>query len=118
MQWAKKYTELLADVVQVPVCAPQRKHIFHLYSIQTPHRDALRVYLDQNGIATGLHYPAPLHLQKALLSFGGKKGDCPVGEALAQRVLSLPLYPQMSGDQLQTVAQRVHDFFRTVPAGR
>jgi dTDP-4-amino-4,6-dideoxygalactose transaminase len=115
---AQKYTALLGDAVTVPACGPKRKHIYHLYSIQTPRRDGLRQYLSERGIATGLHYPVPLHLQTALRQFGGQKGDYPVAEQLAQRVLSLPLYPQMTLDQLQTVAMSVRDFFRTAPASR
>jgi dTDP-4-amino-4,6-dideoxygalactose transaminase len=110
-EWADLYATLLKGVsVVCPAEAPGRKHIYHLYSIQSKRRDALRIALEKQGIATGLHYPAPLHLQAALKSLNGKHGDFPVSEQLAERTVSLPLYAQMTRPQVETVAAAVREF--------
>jgi len=97
--------------VQQPKEPAGRKHIYHLYSIQSTNRDALRKHLESRGIATGLHYPVPLHLQQAFASLGHKRGDYPNSETLAKNTLSLPLYPHMSDDDVAYVSEAVREFF-------
>jgi len=110
-QLAAVYTQDLKGAQAVcPVEASGRKHIYHLYSIRSSQRDALRDYLETQGISTGLHYPAPLHLQNAMNHLGYKRGDFPVSEQLAQQVLSLPLYAQLAENQVHDITKAIHAF--------
>jgi dTDP-4-amino-4,6-dideoxygalactose transaminase len=84
--------------------------IYHLYVIKAPKRDTLRKVLEENGIASGIHYPVPLHLQPALAGLGFKKGDFPVAESLAETILSLPIFPEMTMQQQQHVIDTVKNF--------
>jgi dTDP-4-amino-4,6-dideoxygalactose transaminase len=79
-------------------------HVYHLYVVQVPDRDAVRRRLDESGVATGLHYPVPLHLQAAYAALGHRAGDFPVSEAVAARGLSLPMFPHLSAAQVDHVA--------------
>ena len=69
-------------------------------------------YLNENGVATGLHYPVPLHLQNCFKNLGYKKGDFPVSEELAEAGLSLPMFPEMSVEQIEYVCGKIREFFR------
>ena len=90
------------------------RHIYHLYVIQTDHRDALRQQLTDAGIESGLHYPIPLHLQEAYRSLGYKVGDFPVTETVKGRILSLPMYP---GIQAEAITQVVSELQEICHAG-
>ncbi len=110
---AMRYSELLSgkgDVV-VPKERARARHVYHLYVVQTAHRDALQKYLAEREIATGLHYPVPLHLQQAYRHLGYQQGDFPVTEYLADRMLSLPMYAELSDLQIEAVVEAVEDFF-------
>lgn len=118
-QWNEK-RRAHADFYQktlkgLPITLPKepngRKHVYHLFSIQTDRREALFRHLESKGIATAVHYPKPLHLQDALKSLGYRQGDFPVSEKLAAQTLSLPIYPQLSQDALQEISTAVHSFF-------
>jgi len=103
---AARYDSLLETLpIQRPLCAPDNEHIWHLYVIQVDSRDSVLQALRAEGIGAGIHYPIPCHLQGALSSLGYQKGDFPVTEAAANRILSLPLYPEISPDQQKRVAQ-------------
>lgn len=107
------YHELLAeakDSVIVPVEAHWTKGVYHLYVIRVQDREALQSALAEAGIGTGIHYPIPLHLQKAYLHLGYKKGDFPVTERVASEIVSLPMFPQLQHEQLREVAKRVKEF--------
>ena len=94
---AKRYGERLAgQAIVLPKEAAHARHVYHLYVIQAEEREAMRDHLAQRGIETGLHYPVPLHLQEAYASLGYRTGDFPVTEQLTQRIVSLPMYPEMS----------------------
>jgi len=108
---AKRYNEGLSDVVRTPVERPENYHIFHQYTIRTDRRDELREYLKENGIATAIHYPRPLHLQPAFAYLGYKEGDFPVAERAAKEVLSLPVFPEMRDDEIDYVIQTIRRFF-------
>lgn len=95
----------------VPHEHPRARHVYHLYVIQTMHRDELQKFLAAREIATGLHYPVPLHLQPAYASLGYRQGDFPVTEQVASRGLSLPMYPELSPEQIDYVVSSVRDFF-------
>ncbi len=110
---AQRYNRLLVDCgVVTPTEMPYARHAYHLYVIQSEHRDALRDYLAKQGIESGMHYPVPLHLQEAYRPLGYKPGDFPVAERLAQQSLSLPMYPEMSPEAVDMVASRINEFYR------
>jgi len=78
--------------------------------IRTPRRDELLQHLHSQGIGAGVHYPLPLHLQPAYAALGGRSGDLPVTEAVAETCLSLPLYPEMTEEQQDRVVQAIAEF--------
>jgi len=90
------------------------RHVFHCYVVRVPggKRDALRQYLSERGIGTGVHYPVPIHLQEASAFLGYRHGDFPVTERLANEVVSLPMYPELTDTQVDTVAEAVAGFMR------
>lgn len=102
---AKRYEELLSvSEVILPHQMPYAGHVYHLYVIQSDKRDAVRDQLAAAGIETGLHYPIPLHLQAAYGQLGYKTGSFPVSENLSQRILSLPMHPGITDEQIGYVA--------------
>ena len=111
---AALYNELLNDVEEViaPEIKKGRSHSFHLYVVRCQRRDELKEYLEKQGIATGLHYPVPLHLQKAYAHLGYKKGDFPVAEGYADEILSLPMYPELTEGQIRYVCDKISEFMR------
>jgi dTDP-4-amino-4,6-dideoxygalactose transaminase len=113
-QNAALYRECLgqSDII-LPFEAPYNRHVYHLYVIRTPQREALRQHLNQQGIGTGIHYPVPNHLQNSLIAFGYKPGSLPVTEAVAEEILSLPMYPELQGEQIHRVANVLQDFSNT-----
>jgi len=111
---AAYYSAGLADgEVEVPVTAPDRDHVYHLYVVRSPSRDGLREHLTSRGVQTGLHYPVPLHLQPAYEPLNYRLGDFPVAERWAREGLSLPIFPEMSRAQLDEVILGVKSFLLT-----
>jgi dTDP-4-amino-4,6-dideoxygalactose transaminase len=105
---AAGYDRLLDDADVVPPSAPAHvRHVYCLYTIQAEHRDQLQQELEVAGIQTAVHYPLPIHLMPAYADARYKSGDFPVAEACARRVLSLPLYPQMTKHQVERVAGEI-----------
>jgi dTDP-4-amino-4,6-dideoxygalactose transaminase len=101
---AERYRSLLSGLpVRLPVEAPGREHVWHLFVVQHPDRDQLRRGLEARGVQTGLHYPVPVHLQKAYAHMGHLPGDFPVSERVASECLSLPLFPEMTHAQQDRV---------------
>jgi dTDP-4-amino-4,6-dideoxygalactose transaminase len=102
------YTELLAgsDVV-TPTVMADRRHVFHVYAILTGDRKGLTERLAAKQIQFGIHYPQPIHLMQAHADLGHKVGDFPVSEGICERVLSLPLFPEMTRGQIETVCEVV-----------
>ena len=102
---AALYDALLkeADIV-APFQAYGVRHVFHQYTVRVPKRDAMKAQLEALGIETKVYYPFPLHLQPAFRRFGYKEGDFPEAERAAQEVLSLPIYPELSEEQVKEVA--------------
>ena len=101
-----------APNIVTPYASPKVEPVYHLYVIRVTdgRRDALQAYLNYAGIATGLHYPIPVHLQPAYASLGHKPGDFPVSEQLAVQGLSLPMYPELSDDQVVYVSGKIKEF--------
>jgi dTDP-4-amino-4,6-dideoxygalactose transaminase len=110
---AQRYDELLDGLPEfvLPVESPGTKHVYHLYVVRTPHRDRLQQHLQERGVSTGLHYPVPLHLQKAFKHLGYRKGDFPVSEMVGDQVLSLPMFPELTAEQQDYVVDSIREFF-------
>jgi len=109
---ADRYDQLLSSVEGV--VAPHRpswsRPVYHLYVVRVADRDGLQKHLADAKIDTGIHYPIPLHLQKAYEGFGFKKGDFPVTEKVASEILSLPMYPQLQAAAQARVVQKIQEF--------
>lgn len=102
---ARRYDELLADgPFRVPAVRPECRHVYQVYVVRSSERDRCRDLLAKQGIHTGLHYSIPAHLQPAYADLGHHVGDFPHAEAAAAEVMSLPLFPEMTDDQVETVA--------------
>ncbi|MBB3351442.1 DegT/DnrJ/EryC1/StrS family aminotransferase [Rhizobium lentis] len=102
----RRYSSLLAGSphLRTPVEAAERRHVYHVYAVRSSDRDGLQRVLTAEGIPSGLHYPIPVHLQKAHADLGYQAGDFPVSEAAAREVLSLPIYPEMPVQHVDQVA--------------
>jgi len=105
---ADAYREHLEGVpVRIAPAGAQGRHVYHLFVIETEHRDRLREALQARRVETGIHYPAPLHLQAALEDLGYRRGAFPTAERLAAHSLSLPMYPEMPLAQVELVADGI-----------
>jgi dTDP-4-amino-4,6-dideoxygalactose transaminase len=104
---AEFYNQLLADLpgVVTPQVAPACRSVFHLYVVQVPNREAVQKALFEANIQTGIHYPTPIHLQAAYKDLGYRQGNFPVSERLAGRILSLPMYPELTESQQARVVE-------------
>jgi dTDP-4-amino-4,6-dideoxygalactose transaminase len=87
------------------VARPGVEHVWHLYVVRVEERDEVRSRLAAAGIETGIHYPVPVHLQPAFAHLGYAPGSFPVTEHYADRILSLPMYPELPGEAITRVAQ-------------
>lgn len=117
-QIAARYTAGLKDVVVTPTETPESPHVYHLYVIQTNHRDQLQEFLMERGVQTLIHYPIPAHLQKAYSYLGYKQGDLPATEYVTKRILSLPMFPELSDDQIDYVIDGIREFHKADFAAR
>ena len=99
--------------VRVPREHPGEVHVYHQYVIRTPHRDRLQAHLKAAGVETGIHYPIPLHRHPAWLRSYGESPALPRAERLAQEILSLPVFPDLTDTEVEQVADAVVDFFHT-----
>ena len=109
---ANNYSERLRKCVKIPSIQDGYHHIFHQYTIRTPRRDELKAYLGERGIQTLVHYPYPIHLLPAFAVLRHQEGDFPESEKASQEVLSLPIYPELTIDEVEYVNKSVQDFFR------
>jgi dTDP-4-amino-4,6-dideoxygalactose transaminase len=109
---AALYTELLADTdVITPVETPDSTHVYYVYVVRVPQRNKLRKYLwEEAGIGTGIHYPVPIHLQPFYADDGYQSGQFPVTEQLCGEILSLPMFPEMTEEQIAYVVARIGDY--------
>jgi dTDP-4-amino-4,6-dideoxygalactose transaminase len=102
---AKVYDELLAELeVKTPTVMPYSHHVYHIYAVRSIQRDTLQQRLQDKAIQTGIHYPIPIHLQQAYTDLGYQKGNFPNAETAANQVLSLPMYGELSLEQIETVS--------------
>jgi dTDP-4-amino-4,6-dideoxygalactose transaminase len=109
---SEKYKDKLKNLpIELPQTPMNQIPNYHLFVIQTDKRDALHTYLNQRGIQSLMHYPIPLHLQESAAFLGYKIGDFPNAEKLAKRCLSLPIFPDMTDDELMFVCDEISSFF-------
>ena len=113
LQNALLYNELLADVggIEIPKIRPKVKHIFHLYVVRTPKRDKLQKYLKECGISTGIHYPTALPFLKAYNYLKHEPEDYPVAYQYQDEILSLPMFPELSTEQIHFIYEKIKEFF-------
>ena len=106
---AQRYHDLLAGTAGLilPVEAPYARHIYHIYAVRVKHRASVMQQLGDRGIGCGIHYPVPVHLQKAYADLGRKPGDFPVSEACAESFISLPMFPELTDGQIEIVASEL-----------
>ena len=97
--------------VELPVEAKFAHHVYHLFVIRTQQRERLQEWLNKHGITTSIHYPEPIHYQPAYRDLGYAKGDFPVSEKCAEEILSIPLYPELSDDQIQYISQKIKKYY-------
>ena len=111
---AAYYTAAFASVgpVRPPVVERSNEHIFHQYTLRTERRDELQAHLKSKGIGSAIYYPIPLHLQACFSHLGYKAGRLPVAEQAAREVLSLPIYPELTREQLDSVVDGIRGFYR------
>lgn len=113
LQIARRYNEEFQSLpVRRPVEAEGRLHVYHLYMLGTPDRDALKGYLEERGIGSGIYYPLPLHLQEVYSDLGYKAGSLPVSEELSPSMLALPCYPELEDEEQQQVIEAVKSFYK------
>jgi dTDP-4-amino-4,6-dideoxygalactose transaminase len=108
---ARIYDRLLADEPRIvrPTEAPDRKHVYHIYAVRVPERDQVLQRMSARGVHCGVHYPIPIHLQKAYSFLGLKPGSFPVAERCAREFLSLPMYPELKPEQIEHVARTLKE---------
>ena len=107
---ASVYHERLAAAgIRLPVEPQGRRHVYHVYAARFADRESVRRKLAEDGVGTGIHYPVPVHLQPAYAHLGGRDGDFPITERAAREFLSLPLFPEMSEGQIETVVNAVQN---------
>jgi len=112
-EWTKRrqeicqlYRKLLAGArVEIPQDDPQNESVYHLFVVWVENRDAVRAGLEKRGVGSAIHYPVPVHLQKAYASLGHKPGDFPQTERASERVFSMPLFPEMTNEQAEYAAK-------------
>jgi aminotransferase EvaB len=116
---AHLYDERLGDLgehIKIPMREKRVKHVFHVYQLRAKNRDALKAYLAEQGIETKVHYPIPIHWQKASAYLGYKKGDFPVCDRLAGEILSLPVRENLKDDEIDFICDAVRKFYRVAKA--
>ena len=116
---AEAYASALDSVgdLVLPARVPRSAHVYHLFVVETDQRDALRDHLARNGVRTGIHYPTPIHLQPAYADLGLGPGSFPESERLAGRILSLPMFPELTEDQIEAVIGSICEFFESGQPG-
>jgi dTDP-4-amino-4,6-dideoxygalactose transaminase len=109
-QHAAQYNMLLdGNLVTTPVENSENRHVYHLYVLRTSHRDALQTHLKGQGIYAGIHYPIPCHLQQALAYLGYKPRDLPITEVVVGQILSLPMFPELTNEDIEAISREVND---------
>lgn len=110
---AAQYRKMLCDIPQVklPVIKEGNKEVNYVFCLQAENRDGLDAHLKENGVGTSIYYPVPLHLQKCFAYLGYKKGDFPVAEKLCGTVLALPMFPELTEEEITYVCEKIREFY-------
>lgn len=103
--------ELKNSKVIIPAESSFNRHVYHLYVVRAKNRQKLIEHLNSKGIQTGIHYPTPVHLQEAYSHLGYKKGSFPIAEEYADEILSLPMFPELKGEEIREVADAIREFY-------
>ncbi len=113
-KFADQYLELLSGIEQLrlPVVKEGNTPVYYVFQIRAERRDELEAYLKEKGIGTCVYYPVPLHLQKCFAYLGHKEGDFPVAERLCKEVLALPIYPEITEDEVSYVCEKIREFYK------
>ena len=111
---ASSYDKGLSDIpgVRVPAVDPANEHIYHQYTVRVERRDELQAHLKAKGIGSAVYYPVPLHLQNCFAHLGYKAGRLPQAERACREVLSLPVFPELTQQQLDYVVETIRGFYR------
>lgn len=111
---AARYTERLADLGEIvcPHMSDEVEHVFHLYVLRVQNRDAFMEFLKSRGVATIIHYPIPIHLQEAYQEADWHEGQFPITEQCAKEIVSLPMFPELTDDQIDYVTDCIREFYR------
>src|SRR5207244_9768680 len=113
---ARLYQSLLRDSgIRTSIGLPNRHHVYHIFGVFHPKRDTLQQHLQRHGIQTGIHYPIPVHLQKAYQHLGYHEGDLPVTELASREELSLPMFAELTDDEVQRVTNCVLSIGQETP---
>ena len=107
---AQAYNEGLPDSIIKPQEMSWGKHVYHLYVVRMPEREQLREWLENKGISTGMHYPIPVHLQEAWRASGGDKLSLPITESITKEILSLPIYPELTIEEVDIICKHIREF--------
>jgi dTDP-4-amino-4,6-dideoxygalactose transaminase len=107
---AQAYNAGLPSLLEKPQDMPWAKHVYHLYVVRTQQRDQLRDWLESKGINTGMHYPIPVHLQEAWWKYGGDDYSLPVTEEITGEIISLPIYPEMTTEEVDYICDCIREF--------
>ncbi|MFY9114621.1 MAG: DegT/DnrJ/EryC1/StrS family aminotransferase [Dethiobacteria bacterium] len=114
---ASLYNHLLGDLngkgLKLPVEPDYASHVYHQYTVQVDRRDELQGYLKERGVGATVYYPLPLHLQKVFADLGYKAGDFPVSEQACREVLSLPMFPELTDEEVEYVGEVIGEFFKS-----
>ena len=108
------YVERLKDISEItlPKIKGDQIPVYYVFNITCHKRDELNQYLNEQGIGTSIYYPTPLHLQKCFSYLGYKKGDFPVAERVSERILALPIYPELTIQEIDYVCEKIREFYR------
>lgn len=114
---AEFYRQGLADISEIRLPADDSGHSYNQFTIQAENRDELRAFLAENGISTTIYYPLALHLQPVFTPLGYKPGDLPISEALTGKVLSLPIFPELTLEEQRYIIEKINYFYRPKTMG-
>jgi dTDP-4-amino-4,6-dideoxygalactose transaminase len=107
--WYDENLKTISNLV-LPTIAENATHVYHLYIVRTSHRNKLKDHLEKHGIGTLIHYPVPVHMQKAYTHLGFKQGQFPIAEEIADTCLSLPLWPGMNEEMVSIISETIKKF--------
>lgn len=111
---ANAYKERLGncEYVKIPAVKGDQKHVYYVFNILVENRDGLAEHLKKNEVGYSIYYPMPLHLQKSFEYLGYKKGDFPVAERVSEKIIALPIYPEMTIDEVEYVCETIKNFYK------